>query len=69
MAVLTAQGRLSGWVVGSMPVVLLGVMALVDPAFVRPLLATAVGWAMLAAAVVLEGLGIFMIRAIVRVEP
>lgn len=67
--VLTAQGRLSGWVVGSMPVVLLGVMALVDPAFVHPLLTTHVGWAMLGAAVVLEGLGIFMIRAIVRVEP
>jgi tight adherence protein B len=69
VAVLTAQGRLSGWVVGSMPVVLLGVMGLVDPAFVRPLLVTPVGWALLAAAVVLEGLGIFMIRAIVRVEP
>jgi len=69
VAVLTAQGRLSGWVVGSMPAVLVFVMALVDPGFVRPLLVTPAGWALLAAAVVLEGLGIFMIRAIVRVEP
>jgi len=67
--VLTAQGRLSGWVVGGMPVALLLVMSLVDPAFTRPLLTTPVGWAMLSAAVVLEGLGVFMIRAIVKVEP
>lgn len=69
VAVLTAQGRLSGWVVGSMPAALLLVMSLVDPAFVRPLVATPMGWALLAAAVALESLGIFMIRAIVRVEP
>lgn len=65
---MTAQGRLSGWVVGLVPVALLGVMALVDPGFVRPLFVTPAGWMLLATAVVLEGLGALAIRAMVRVE-
>lgn len=66
---LTAQGRLSGWVVGSMPVVLLVLMAFIDPAFIRPLVATPAGWLILAAAAVLEGFGALTIRAVIRVEP
>ena len=65
---MTAQGRLSGWVVGMVPVALLGVMSLIDPEFVRPLFSTPAGWMMLGAAVFLEGLGALTIRAMMRVE-
>ncbi len=66
---LTAQGRLSGWVVGLTPVALVGIMALVDPQFVRPLWTTDIGLIMLAVAVALEVLGAVAICAIVKVEP
>ncbi len=65
---MTAQGRLSGWVVGLMPPVLVVVMAVIDPEFMRPLVATPAGWLLLAAAAVMELLGMLAIRAVVRVE-
>jgi len=65
---MTAQGRLSGWVVGMVPVALLGVMSLIDPGFVRPLFATPAGWMLLGSAVFLEGLGALTIRAMMRVD-
>jgi tight adherence protein B len=66
---LTAQGRLSGYVVGATPVVMLLVMWLIDPAFVAPVFTTPLGYGMLAAAAVLEALGAVGIRAVVRIEP
>ena len=67
--VLTAQGRLSGWVVGATPLVLMGLISLIDPAFLRPLWTTGAGWMILAAAAVLETLGILGVRAVVRIDP
>jgi tight adherence protein B len=65
---MTAQGRLSGWVVGLVPAALLALMGLIDPGFVRPLFVTPAGWMMLGTAAVLEGLGALAIRAVMRVE-
>lgn len=65
---LTAQGRLSGVVVGLTPVALVAVMGTVDPDFVRPLFTTPAGWLLLGVAAVLEALGALAIRAVVRVE-
>lgn len=66
---LTAQGRLSGWVVGLMPLALLLVVSFVDPEFLAPLVRTATGLTLLGAALGLELIGAFAIRAVVRVEP
>lgn len=66
---LTAQGRLSGWVVGLMPVALLGIVSVVDPEFLAPLVRTPAGLMLLGSAVALELIGAFAIRAVVRVEP
>lgn len=65
---LTAQARLSGWVVGLTPLALLGIMSLLDPEFVRPLWETSAGWLMLGIAALLEILGVLAIRAVVRAE-
>jgi len=65
---MTAQGRMSGWVVGLVPVALLGVMGIIDPEFVRPLFSTPIGWALLGVAVFLECLGAIAIRAVIRVD-
>lgn len=66
---LTAQGRLSGWVVGAIPAVLLLGIGLIDPEFIRPLFLTRAGWFILALAGLLELAGIFAIRAVIRIEP
>ena len=65
---LTAQGRMSGLVVGGMPLLLLGVMAVFDPAFLAPMLGTPAGWVMLGMAAGLELLGMVTIRAVTRVD-
>ena len=65
---LTAQGRLSAWVVGLLPVALLMALELIDPDMVSPLFTTPQGWGMLAAAVVLEAMGVMVLRTIVRIE-
>ena len=65
---LTAQGRLSAWVVGLLPVALLLALELIDPDMVAPLFTTPQGWGMLAAAVVLEAMGVMVLRTVVRIE-
>jgi tight adherence protein B len=68
ISALTAQGRLSGWVVGLLPVFLLAALNLVDPELVLPLVSTPQGWAILAAGLCLELCGAWMIRKIVRID-
>lgn len=65
---LTAQGKLQGWVVGLLPLILMIVLFQIEPEAMRPLLDTAIGWAVLALIAVLEILGIIMIRKIVAID-
>ena len=63
---LTAQARLSAWVVPLLPVVGLALAALLDAGAVRLLLTTAPGLAIIAVAAVLDLAGLLAIRAIAR---
>lgn len=66
--VLSAEGRLSAWVLGLMPVVMFGYMVVVRPDTVRPLLTTGYGVVLLAVAVLLLALGAFWLSRLTRVE-
>ncbi|MBT9258420.1 MAG: type II secretion system F family protein [Clostridiales bacterium] len=66
--VLTSQGRLSGWIVGLLPVALLLFMAVANPGYVQPLFTTPVGRILLLLGVVLEGIGALIIRKIIQIE-
>ncbi|MDI3269326.1 MAG: type II secretion system F family protein [Bacillota bacterium] len=66
--VLTSQGRLSGWIVGLLPVALLLFMAMANPSYVQPLFTTTVGWVLLLVGLVLEGIGALIIRKIIQIE-
>ncbi len=68
VAALTAQGRLSGWVVGLLPLGLLLAMQMIDPELVRPLLHTPVGWILLGLCLALEISGGLIIRRIVDIR-
>jgi tight adherence protein B len=65
---LTAQGRLSGWVVGLLPLGLLLALRAIDPDLAAPLFSTPMGWGILAAGAVLELMGALMIMRIVSIE-
>lgn len=65
---MTAQGRMSGWVVGALPAVLLAALSLLDPSMMRPVFATTPGHWILAIAAGLEGTGLLIIRKLLAVE-
>ncbi len=65
---LTAQGRMSGWIVSLLPVAIAVLTSLIDPGFLHPLFATTIGHIMLGAAVLLELVGGLVIRQLVQVN-
>ena len=64
---LTAQGRLSGWIVGGLPIALGVVIYLFDPAYMADLF-TPIGKKLLIAALALQFVGILLIRKIVNIK-
>jgi tight adherence protein B len=65
---LTAQGRMSRWIVSGLPVVLLLAFLIISPAYLAPLFHHAVGQALLALAFVLVVIGSIVIGRIVDIE-
>ena len=65
---LTAQGRMSGWIVSLLPVAIGVLTSLIDPGFIQPLFSTTIGHIMLGAACVLELIGALVIRQMVQVN-
>lgn len=65
---LTAQGRASRWIVSALPVVLLVVISLIDPAYLTPLLHRTAGQVLLAIGAVMVIAGSLVIRRIVDIE-
>jgi tight adherence protein B len=65
---LTAQGKLSGWVVGLLPLVLLAALQWLDPELMRPMFTTSTGWMMLGAGAGMELVGAWFIRRIVSIQ-
>lgn len=66
--VYTAQGRLTGWVIGLIPFGLAFYIYLVNPEYLEPLFTTTAGKYMLGTALTMELLGVLMIRKIVRID-
>ncbi len=65
---LTAQGKLSGLVIGFLPVVLIAVMLMINPKYFYVMLNDSRGIAVLAAACIAEVLGILIIRKIIDIN-
>ena len=65
---LTAQGRLSGMVIGFLPVILAFFMLLVNPSYLMELITHPVGRVMLLMAVAGELVGFLFIRRIIRIR-
>lgn len=65
---LTAQGRLSGWVLVLIPFALGGFLSVVNPGYLQPLFDTELGRMCMIGAIVSELIGILVIRRIVDIK-
>jgi tight adherence protein B len=65
---LTAQGRMSRWIVTALPVALIIAISLINPEYMKPLFETGLGNAMLVLAVVLLTTGSLIIKRIVNIK-
>jgi len=66
--VLTSQGRATGLLITFLPVVLTGVISMINPEFMAPLFNDPCGWMMLGVSVVLIVVGYIVINKIVSIE-
>lgn len=68
ISVLSAEGRLSAWILGVLPFALATYLAIVNPEYLGELLTNSFGRAMVVGAVVFLAAGIFWMRKIIRIE-
>jgi len=66
--VVSAHGRLSGWILSLVPPVLAGVLFLMQPQFMRILVDDPIGMRLVLGAVALQLLGTYIISRLVKIE-
>lgn len=64
----TASGRLSGYIVGALPILILIAITAINPEYSSTLFATEAGWIMLGAGGVMELLGFLVIGKVVNIK-
>ena len=65
---LTAQGKISGIIIGMLPIVMAGVVYMLNPEYIKILFIHPMGKAMLAAGIVSQIIGMFIIRKIINID-
>ncbi|KUL22110.1 type II secretion system F family protein [Actinoplanes awajinensis] len=65
---LSGEGRVSAYTLGAMPFMAAGGLWVVRPEYLRPMFHQPAGIAMIAAALVMMGIGVVWLRAVVKVE-
>ena len=65
---LSAEGRLSVWILGGLPPGFMAYLAVANPTYLSPMFSNPLGWAMLVVMTVLLAAGIFWMRKLVKVE-
>lgn len=66
--VQSAQGRLTGWILSIMPLALGTLLFLIDPKYVEVLLTRPLGHKLIAIGVIMNLLGLLVIRKIIRIK-
>jgi len=65
---LSAEGRLSAWILGGLPPAFLGYLTLTKPDYTNPMYTTPIGWLMLGGMAVLLFVGILWMVKVAKVE-
>jgi tight adherence protein B len=66
--VLSAEGRLSAWILGGLPIVFAAYLVLVRPSYIKILVTDSFGLIMLVGGVILMIIGAFWLRKVVRLD-
>ena len=66
--VLSAEGRLSAWILGGLPLVFAVYLVLVRPDYLAPMVENVLGWIMIGMGVLLLTIGALWLRKVVTVE-
>jgi len=66
--VYTAQGRLTMALLMGMPPIIVTMMLVLNPSFIRPLFSDPIGHTLLVAGITLQTVGYFVIRKIIRIQ-
>lgn len=66
--VLSADGRLSVWILSSIPFLLLLYLAIINPGYVDPLFSRALGIAMLVGGSAMLAVGIWLMRKVIKID-
>lgn len=66
--VLSAEGRLSAWILGLLPLVFAFYLAVVRPSYLKPLVTETLGWFLIGLGLILLVVGALWMRKAVRVE-
>jgi tight adherence protein B len=67
VAVLSAEGRLSAWILGGLPPFFVAYLTLTRPTYVAPMFHTHIGWIMCAVGVAMMLVGAFWLKKAVKV--
>lgn len=65
---LTAQGRISGYIIAALPFGIAAILSLLNPNYLSLLFTSPIGWAMIAGGITSQGIGFLIIRKIITVE-
>jgi len=65
---LTVEAKMSAWILSALPVVCAGLVLLVNPNYLQPLVASSLGNAMMLFGVALWGVGILWMRRLAQVD-
>lgn len=65
---LTTQGRFSGWIVSLLPAVIAILFQVISPGFLAPMFHHPIGWVLIGVGVVMQSIGILLIRNMVNLE-
>jgi tight adherence protein B len=66
--VLSAEGRMSAWILGLLPFVVTGVLLLINPGYIKPLWTDPTGNRMLWYALVMIVFGVIWLRKVIRIR-
>ncbi|OLN33636.1 type II secretion system F family protein [Desulfosporosinus metallidurans] len=65
---LTAQGRMSGYIIAALPFGIAAVLSVLNPSYLSVLFTNRIGWAMLAGGLISQFIGFLIIRKIITIE-
>lgn len=65
---LTSQGRITGIIIGLIPIFLILFLLVINPSYMKPLFQSPIGWAMIMAGLFSEVVGMMVIKKIITIE-